>query len=163
MRKTKNGKDETNKRFDLAQYAMFYLAHILHRNAENMAAALQPAPFDNSTWRVIATLQYKDGLTIKELSHFAVVERSFVSRLVDRLTRDGIVKRRTSNSDRRAVTVTLTPKGAQVFNEVLLPVTLRQVETAFAGISKPDMQVFFSVLRRAMENVYRAGNGFPPL
>ena len=134
---------------------MFYMAHILQRNAENVAAALRPSRFDPSAWRILATLQYRDGLTIKELSRFSV--------LVLKLEREGVVRRRTSARDRRAVRVTLTPKGLKVFRTILLPATLRQVAIAFEGVSKKDMGVLFSVLGRAMHNVYAAGNGFPPL
>jgi DNA-binding MarR family transcriptional regulator len=147
----------SSERFDLAQHPMFYMAHILQRNAENVAAALRPSRFDPSAWRILATLQYRDGLTIKELS------RSFVSRVVLKLEREGVVRRRTSARDRRAVRVTLTPKGLKVFRTILLPATLRQVDIAFEGISKKDMGVLFAVLGRAMRNVYAAGNGFPPL
>jgi DNA-binding MarR family transcriptional regulator len=150
-------------RFDLAQYPMFFMAHILQRNSENMAAALRPSRFDPSAWRVVAALQYRDGLTIKELAHFTVLERSFVSRVVHKLERDGFVQRRTSARDRREVRVTLTRKGLKVFRTVFLPVTRRQIEIAFAGVSKKDMDVVFAVLARAMNNVYAAGNGFPPL
>jgi DNA-binding MarR family transcriptional regulator len=150
-------------RFDLHRYPPYYLAHILHRNAENMAAALRPSSFDNSSWRVLAALYYKDGLTLTDLARGCVLERSFMGRLVAKLERAGLVKRKTSPSDRRAVTVSLTPHGRKTFLEVLLPVAQRQVEVAFAGVSQREMHVFLSVLARAMENVYRAGNGFPPI
>jgi MarR family transcriptional regulator, 2-MHQ and catechol-resistance regulon repressor len=151
------------KRFELHRYPPFYLAHILHRNAENMAAALRPTPFDNSSWRVLAALHHKGGLTLTDLARGCVLERSFMGRLVVKLERAGLVKRKTSPNDRRAVTVSLTPQGQKTFNDVLLPVALRQVEVAYAGVSQREMQVFLSVLARAMENVYRAGNGFPPI
>lgn len=157
------GEENHRDRFDLARYTMFYFAHILQRNAENMAASLQPMHFDNSTWRLLATLQYKSGLTIKELANFAVLERSFVGRLVAKLETEGLVRSQTSPSDRRAVTVSLTPKGHEVFREVLLPAALRQEQSVFAGISDEEMQVLFSVLSRALENVYRAGNKVPPI
>jgi DNA-binding MarR family transcriptional regulator len=160
---TSKGARALSGRFDLAQHPMFYMAHILQRNAENVAAALRPSRFDPSAWRILATLQYRDGLTIKELSRFSVLERSFVSRVVLKLERDGVVRRRTSAHDRRAVRVTLTPKGLKVFRTILLPATLRQVAIAFEGVSKRDMDILFAVLARAMRNVYAAGNGFPPL
>jgi DNA-binding MarR family transcriptional regulator len=159
----KAAKPSVPRRFDLAQHPMFYMAHILHRNAENVAAALRPSRYDPSAWRILATLQYRDGLTIKELSRFSVLERSFVSRVVLKLEREGIVQRRTAAHDRRAVRVTLTRKGLEVFRMILLPATRQQVKIAFAGISRKDMDVLFSVLARAMSNVYAAGNGFPPL
>jgi DNA-binding MarR family transcriptional regulator len=156
-------KERKLPRFDLAQHPMFYMAHILHRNAENVAATLRPSRFDPSAWRILATLQYRDGLTIKELSRFSVLERSFVSRVVLKLEREGVVQRRTSAHDRREVRVTLTRKGLEVFHTILLPATQRQVRIAFEGVSRKDMDVLFSVLGRAMSNVYAAGNGFPPL
>jgi DNA-binding MarR family transcriptional regulator len=163
MRGQKRGGTRAAKRFDLHRYPPYYLAHILHRNAENMAAALRPSPFDNSSWRVLAALHHKSGLTLTDLARGCVLERSFMGRLVVKLERAGLVKRKTSPSDRRAVTVSLTPQGQKTFNDVLLPVALRQVEVAFAGVSQREMHVFLSVLARAMENVYRAGNGHPPI
>lgn len=45
------------------------------------------------------------------------LSRSATTRLVDRLSSDGLVERRACGSDRRGTYVTLTPRGEEVFRE----------------------------------------------
>jgi DNA-binding MarR family transcriptional regulator len=141
--------------FDLAAYPMFYIAHILQRHADNMAAGLRRHGLDNSAWRVLASLQYQDGLTIKQLARYAVLERSYISRLVAKLEQRGFVHSRVSAHDRRASAVTLTKAGRAAFQNVLLPSVQEQMDVAFAGLAPRETDAFLKTLAHVMRNVYR--------
>jgi len=48
---------------------------------------------------------------LKELAEIMIVKQPTLSRVVDGMVRDGLVVRRTTDADRRAVALRLTPKG----------------------------------------------------
>ena len=55
-----------------------------------------------------------DSYRMNDLSHDSHLSQSALSRAVDRLQRDGLVKRNMCSDDRRGVFVCLTEKGKQV-------------------------------------------------
>jgi DNA-binding MarR family transcriptional regulator len=57
-------------------------------------------------------------LTMKQLSASVLLSKSGVTRLVDRMEREGLVERDACPSDRRIVYAKLTPKGRATFKKV---------------------------------------------
>ena len=57
-------------------------------------------------------------LTMKELSHELNLAISTLTRIVDILVRDGLIRRRSGLSDRRKVLVTLTDNGRKKANQL---------------------------------------------
>lgn len=58
------------------------------------------------------------GLSIKELALTLRTDKSSVSRAIEELVCSGYVERKSSQQDRRWVTLTLTPKGQQQFEKI---------------------------------------------
>ena len=68
---------------------------------------------------VLAALARSEaGMTMTEVSRLLMVSNGNVTGIVERLTADGLVLRQTSAGDRRAVHVSLTRRGTEVFGEV---------------------------------------------
>jgi DNA-binding MarR family transcriptional regulator len=63
-------------------------------------------------YQLLEALREADELTVGELAEAAGVAAPTATRMLDCLARDGHVERRHSETDRRAVLVTLTPGGA---------------------------------------------------
>jgi DNA-binding MarR family transcriptional regulator len=66
------------------------------------------------TWagfRLLFTLWISGPLEPRELARLAAVTRASISSVLNTLERDGLVERRRESSDRRVVTVLLTPTG----------------------------------------------------
>jgi MarR family 2-MHQ and catechol resistance regulon transcriptional repressor len=59
-----------------------------------------------------------DGLSQSELSRLLIMHRSNATGLIDRLEKRGLVRRETNPVDRRAYRVVITPKGAELLNNV---------------------------------------------
>lgn len=148
--------------FELPSYLPYYLAHILHRYDGNMAAELHRYGLNNSAWRVLSTLQFRDGLTIKELARYTVLERSFVGRIVGSLAERGHVSRKVPRDDRRNVRVWLAASGASVLQDVMFPIIDDQIALAFDGIADADRVHLLETLSRIVDNVYRAAREAPP-
>ena len=62
--------------------------------------------------------RHRDGLKMRDLSRYLMVTGGNVTGLTDDLTRDGLVTREGSPTDRRSWIVRLTPKGRRSFESM---------------------------------------------
>jgi DNA-binding MarR family transcriptional regulator len=95
-----------------------------------------------TTYQVLVALYHADGrrLRMAELAAHTFLSRSGVTRLVDRLERDGLLCREHCSSDARGCYAVLTPEGEQVL-ERARPTHLDGVRSAFvAKLSDDDMR-----------------------
>jgi DNA-binding MarR family transcriptional regulator len=87
---------------------------------------------------VLAQLTQAGGrLRMSELADAVLLSRSGVTRLVDRMERDGLVKREHCPTDRRAMYATVTPAGKRALAKSR-PVHLRGVAEHFARHLTPE-------------------------
>ncbi|WP_063786792.1 MarR family winged helix-turn-helix transcriptional regulator [Caballeronia cordobensis] len=89
------------------------LSDSLHDGTQ--AQAPEPGP----AAAAIALLGHEPGLAIEQLRRALRLSHPGTVRLVDRLTADGLVERRTSVADRRAVALHLTRDGKVSFAAIL--------------------------------------------
>lgn len=73
---------------------------------------IKPLGFTMTQCYCLLEIMKKDRLTMQELSEKMNLNTSTMTRIVDKLVRDGYVERKRSETDRRIVTVGLTDKGA---------------------------------------------------
>ena len=95
----------------------------------------------------LAQLYRHGGLKMRDLSRYLMVTGGNVTGLTDELEREGLVQRESSETDRRAWIVTLTPNGRRTFEtmakqheewilELFSGLTARQVERLYAQLGK---------------------------
>lgn len=72
-------------------------------------------PFERYGVLLMLAKAESEALRPSELAEALPITRSGVSRLIDRLVRDGIVERRSCATDGRGRLVALTPRGEDVF------------------------------------------------
>jgi DNA-binding MarR family transcriptional regulator len=77
-------------------------------------------------WLILTVIGRFAPLSPSELADHTSVRRDRISRIVDLLVKQGLVARHLSNSDRRRVTLTLTPKGMKICQK--LEIVARQIE-----------------------------------
>ncbi|MBB2943373.1 DNA-binding MarR family transcriptional regulator [Actinoplanes lutulentus] len=82
------------------------------------------------------------GMT--ELTHMLGLERPGLTGLVDRIERRGLLRRESSQQDRRAVTVALTPRGKEVTEAFFAEVTA-SLQDAVAHLPETDRQQFEAI------------------
>ncbi len=97
---------------------------------------------------VLAALyRRRDGVTMSELSRLLLVSNGNATTVVDRLEKDGLVRRTRSETDRRTVFVALTPQGLAQF-EGLAADHEAEVSRLFAGLSEADLDNLTEILKR---------------
>ena len=94
-----------------------------------------------------ALYRRRDGTTMSELSRMLLVSNGNATTVVDRLEKDGLVRRTACETDRRTVQVALTPEGLRQF-EVLAADHEREVNRLFAELSDADVEQLTSLLKR---------------
>jgi DNA-binding MarR family transcriptional regulator len=81
------------------------------RRARGRAARDLGAGISLAQYQVIAPLEEAGKLAVGELALAAGIATPTATRMLDALSRDGIVERESSSADRRVVTIRLTGKG----------------------------------------------------
>jgi len=96
-------------------FARNYLSYLLARASFNVSgefhARLKDWDLTVPEWRVLACLMDVEGLSVGELAAMALMKQPGLTKVLDRMERDGLVKRQSTSSDRRRVTLHLTAKG----------------------------------------------------
>jgi DNA-binding MarR family transcriptional regulator len=103
-------------------------------------------------WQVLAILAQLDGARPGQIAEMAVAEQSVMSRVLDQMVRDGLVRRRPARDDGRAVEVWLTPKGRRTF-ESLLPEAEGVVATALGGLDPATTDALMHALTTMAANL----------
>jgi len=97
---------------------------------------------------VLAALwRRREGVTMSELSRMLLVSNGNATTVVDRLEKDGLVRRTPSETDRRTVFVGLTPEGLAQF-EGLAADHEAEVNRLFGGLSEADLDTLTDILKR---------------
>ena len=97
---------------------------------------------------VLAALyRRREGVTMGELSRLLLVSNGNATTVVDRLERDGLVRRTPSEADRRTVYVAMTPEGVASF-EAMATGHEAAVDKLFAGVTEADLDALTEILKR---------------
>ncbi|MDE2639928.1 MAG: MarR family winged helix-turn-helix transcriptional regulator [Chloroflexota bacterium] len=93
--------------------------------------------------------------TVSGLATVIPVDAGSLSRHVDKLVKQGLLRRRRSQRDRRVVRLELTDEGTALVRE--LTHAVREVNAALlSGVSEDEQQCLVSVVRKIVENAARS-------
>ena len=116
---------------DSVPYLMIRVGGMMSRQLE---LNLRPLKVSFQHWRILAVLAEINGSSITDLSDYAVVPHSSLSRLLSRMEADGYVRRQTDDQDARTVRVYTTAVGEVLYRRIL-PMAIAIRERALAGLS----------------------------
>lgn len=105
---------------------------------------------------ILAQLERHGGpMSMGDLSRRLMVSNGNVTGLVDRLAREGLVRRAADPSDRRVQMVSLTAEGAKFFSEIAED-HRKWVGDMMAGLSAAEMRSLYALLARLKESIRAA-------
>jgi len=87
------------------------LARASHALVQGFAEVLRGRGTSLPVWRVMAALAPDPGATVTGLAEACLLQQPTMTKLLDRMARDGLVARAEDARDRRVVRVALTPDG----------------------------------------------------
>lgn len=103
---------------------------------------------------VLMCLWREDGRKVGELGRCAGLEPSTMTGLLDRMARDGLLRRKADPDDRRAHRVFLTEEGRRAEQAIEVAVA-EFLERLTAGIEDGDVQQAKAFLRQILANAQR--------
>ncbi|MEO8116241.1 MAG: MarR family transcriptional regulator [Bacteroidota bacterium] len=103
-------------------------------------------------WSVLYHLWENDGLSQQDLCNLTYRDKPSVTRLIDNLEKQKLVKRVASKEDRRKNIVTLTDNALSL-QQSTFELANKTMEEALAGIKKADVAVVKEVLHKVFTNL----------
>lgn len=136
----------------LANYPPYLMNRIMGRYNAAIRDEMAKLGLTTPKMRALAVLSVMDGLPIGQLAVHAIVEQSTLSRAVDALQSEGLVRRETDAADNRTIRVFVTPAGRAKF-EVLWPHMAQSYAAMFRGIDEDEQRAFVATLHKIHGNI----------
>ena len=150
-----SGEDDEGARLGeigLQQFAPYLMNRIMGRYNASLRDDLAKLGLTTPKMRTLAVLSVVDGLLIGRLAVYAIVEQSTLSRALDALEADGLVRRMPDQDDSRAIRVSITEAGRAAF-ESLWPTMRESYNRMFVGIDAAEHAAFVATLQKILNNI----------
>jgi DNA-binding MarR family transcriptional regulator len=109
-------------------YLLYLLARASHLVSAEFHQRLRNRGVAVPVWRVLASLVGKDNETVTGLASTCLLQQPTMTKLLDRMERDGLVTRAQDQRDRRLVRVGLTDLGSRTVAELLAAAQRHEAE-----------------------------------
>jgi DNA-binding MarR family transcriptional regulator len=141
---------------EAAYYIDDNLGYLVNRTARLMAQMfsrrLQRHGVALAQWAILLFLYAKDGQTQRELSRVVAIEPPTVARTIDRMVRDGLVRREPHPHDGRATRIRLTPRALALRDE-LAAESMAGNQLAARVLSADELETLKTLLRRVIDGL----------
>lgn len=142
---------------DSLGYQVNHLARLLAQTIRDRIEVLGVVP---GQFAQLLALYEEEGLTQRELCERVRIEQSTMANTLQRMERDGLIKRVQDPADGRRARVMLTAHARR--KEAELVAAAREVNAlATKGLSDPEITAFMRTLARIIDNL--EAEGAPPL
>jgi MarR family transcriptional regulator, organic hydroperoxide resistance regulator len=111
--------EEPGDRRRTGEFLADLLARASHAVVQGFAQELRRQGASLPAWRVMAALSADSGPTVSALAEACLLQQPTMTKLLDRMARDGLVERKHDARDRRVVRVALTPEGRAVADRLV--------------------------------------------
>jgi DNA-binding MarR family transcriptional regulator len=135
-------------------FAPYLMNRIMRRYNADMRAEMAALGLSTTKMRVLSVLSVMDGLQMTDLGVHAVTEQSTLSRAVEAMVADGLVRREADPDDNRASRICLMPAGRAAF-ERLWPHMASSHERILQGITPDERRVLIGTLQKMLANIRR--------
>lgn len=136
----------------LENFAPYLMNRIMGRYNAALQTEMAEQGLTTPQMRSLAVLSVIDGILIRELAVYAVVQQSTLSRALDTLDQNGLIRRETDGQDNRATRIFLTDAGRDAY-EKLWPHMAAAYEAMFKGIDEGEKRAFVGTLQTILRNI----------
>jgi DNA-binding MarR family transcriptional regulator len=110
-------------------YLLYLLARASHVISSEFHEQVRRRGISVPVWRVLASLVGSpQGETVTGLAETCLLQQPTMTKLLDRMARDGLVRRTPDRRDRRVVRVALTPQGEGLAMELVRAAKQHEIE-----------------------------------
>ena len=138
--------------FDLDSHVFYWLTQVIGARDRELTQGLREFGLRVPEWRALAALYARQKCTMSELADLATIDRTTLTRTVDRMQDAGWLSRLADGDDMRVTRLELTAAGRKLFDKVW-PTAQRLNELALAGLPKSEIQQLHKILERMRSNL----------
>jgi DNA-binding MarR family transcriptional regulator len=138
--------------FDLETTLPYLLNRAGVRIGQSFSAEIARHELALPEWRILASLLGREWQSVSELAAHTSAELSRASRLAAGLERRGLLKRKASGVDARAVQLALTAKGRALALQIV-PLAQLYERVALGGMSAEEVGSLKRLLGKVYENM----------
>jgi DNA-binding MarR family transcriptional regulator len=138
----------------LDHFAPYLLNRIVARWNTDLQAKLKEHDLNTVQMRTLAVLSIMSGATVNELAVYTVTEQSTMSRTLDGMGREGLIRRKNRAGDMRVREVHITEAGRQAFRR-FWPEMHEAFQEMFRGFSAAEYETLIGLLMRVLRNIRR--------
>lgn len=136
----------------LEGFAPYLMNRIMGRYNSALRDDLAAMGLSTPKARALAVLAVIEAPLIRELAVYAVTDPSTLSRALDQLDAEGMIRREGCATDSRATRLHLTPAGRAAF-ERLWPKMARAEAALFRAIPDEERRAFLATLQTMLRNI----------
>ncbi|MDQ0317141.1 MarR family winged helix-turn-helix transcriptional regulator [Amorphus orientalis] len=130
----------------VGDYTAYLLAQASHVFSAEIHARIKAHGTGIAEWRVLACLLDVDGLSVSKLAELALFNQPRLSKVLDRLSSQGLIERRGDTADRRRVRVHITPAGLERVTP-LIEVARAHEQEMLAGYDPQEVEQIKRILK----------------
>jgi DNA-binding MarR family transcriptional regulator len=138
--------------FDLDGHVFFWLTQVTAARDLQLASALKDFGVRVPEWRALAALYARRRCTMRELADLAAIDRTTLTRTVDRMEDAGWLARLADGDDMRVTRLSLTAPGEKLFARIW-PAVERLNHAAIAGLPAGAVEKLRDTLARIKRNL----------
>ena len=139
-------------KFELESHPFFWLTQVIGARDRELTQGLKEYGLRVSEWRALAALYARQRCTMSELAELATIDRTTLTRTIDRMEDAGWLSRLADEADMRVTRLALTAAGRRMFERLWPEVEMLNAH-ALAGLSKAEIRDLHAILARMRENL----------
>ncbi|MCF8485047.1 MAG: MarR family winged helix-turn-helix transcriptional regulator [Rhodobacteraceae bacterium] len=136
----------------LTNFAPYLMNRIMGRYNASLRDDMGDMGLTTPKMRALAVLSVVEGPLIRELAVYTVTEQSTLSRALDQLQTEGLIRREADSADSRAVRVRITDAGRAAFDRLWPHMAAAQARM-FRGIPEDERRAFVTTLQKMLTNI----------
>jgi MarR family transcriptional regulator, organic hydroperoxide resistance regulator len=144
--------DPAHPDFRIADWPFYLIARTARRYEMDMEQALRRINMDVPSWRAIMLVHEQSPSSVSEIADGAVTKLSTMTRVIQRLHKQGLVNLETRAADARITDVSITPAGEKVAEQVRV-VASRIYQAAFKELEANEVESLNSLLLRVFNGL----------
>jgi DNA-binding MarR family transcriptional regulator len=138
--------------FDLDSHVFFWLTQVIGARDRRLNQALKGFGLRVPEWRALAALHSRRDCTMSELAELASIDRTTLTRTVDRMQEAGWLARLSDGADMRVTRLSPTAAGERLFARVW-PTVAQLNDAALAGLSPAAVDRLRATLAQMKSNL----------
>lgn len=141
--------------FELENYPFYLMARVTGHYNEALRQVLKRIGMDQPRWRVLMILGHASPSSISQIAEMGVIKLSTITRIVQRMQKDGLVSSTSRPQDHRITDVSLTQEGARMLLRVR-KVASNVFRQAIGTLNSEQLKQFNATLNEIERNLTRS-------